>query len=178
MFLVGFLFYATPLAGLVTGGLDNLAAAEVQQVLARNLPRTGTYFVPSGGTPEQTVMYGQGPIATIHYTLGGYPVMDMAAIAKGLVLDFVVALLIGAALLGIYGQVPDVGARARAVALIALAASAYINLGSPIWYHHGWAFFAYSFVADALALSAAGLIIARWFLPRARPAPTDAPTEV
>lgn len=178
MFLIGFLFFATPLAGLVSGELDNAAAADVQQVLARNMPRTGTYFVPGGSTPEQTVMYGQGPIATVHYTLGGYPVADATAIAKGLVLDFVVALLIGAALLGIYQRVPDFGSRARAVALVALAASAYTNLGAPIWYHQGWAFHVYAFVADALALIAAGLVLARWFLPSTRAAPADAPVDV
>ena len=66
MFIIGFLFFATPLVKLGTASLDNAQAAAVQQALAVNLPRTGTYFVPGADTPEQTVMYGQGPIATVH----------------------------------------------------------------------------------------------------------------
>ncbi len=168
MFMIGFVFYATPLSSIGVNGLDDVPAAAVQQSMAANLPRTGTYYVPSPGTSsEQTVMYGQGPIATIHYNTGGFPAMDPAALIGGLVLDFVVALLIGAALLGIAGRVPDFASRAKAAVLFSVAAAAFMRLGEPIFYHHDWAHFIYLFIADALALSVAGLIIARWFLPGA-----------
>lgn len=178
MFVIGFLFFATPLAGIASGDLDNAQAAEVQRTLAANLPSTGTYFVPNADTAEQTVMYAQGPIATIHYNTEGFPALDMGAMLLGLVLNFLVALLIGAALIGIDRRVPDFGSRARTVAIIAVAASAFVHLGQPIYYHHGWSYFIYLFIADAAALAVAGLIIARWFLPRQVRAPADAPTEV
>lgn len=164
MFVIGFIFFATPLAGIGMSELDNARAAAVQQSLAQNIPATGTYSVPGGGTPEQTVMYGQGPIATIHYNSAGYPVADAGALVSGLVLDFVVALIIGTALAGVAGRVPDFGSRARLVVLFSIAAAAYMHLGEPIYYHHDWANAIYLFVGDSVALIAAGLIIARWFL--------------
>lgn len=168
MFVIGFIFFATPLYQIGSDSLDNGRAAAVQQALAANVPETGTYHVPSGDTPEQTVMYGQGPIAMVHYNSGGFPVADMGAIVGGLVLDFIVALLIGAALLGVTDRVPDFGSRARVVVIMAAAAAAFMHLGPPIWYHLGWGYFIYLFVADFAALAAAGLILARWFLPKGR----------
>jgi hypothetical protein len=178
MFVIGFIFYATPLNGLAFARADDTQAAAVQQALAANLPRTGTYVIPDASTPQQTVMYGNGPIATVHYNIGGFSPADPAVILAGLALDFVVALLIGFALLGLAGHVTDFAARARIVVLFALGAAAFMRLGEPVWYHHDWGWFIYAFVADAAALIAAGLIIARWFLPTARAAPADAPTDV
>lgn len=178
MFIIGFIFFATPLSRIHVGSLENAQAASVQQALAANLPSTGTYSVPSTTTPEQSVMYGQGPIATVHYNTKGYSGADPASMIGGLVLDFVVALLIGAALIGIDRRVPDFESRARLVVLFAIAASAYMHLGQPIWYHHDWSHFIYLFVVDAVTLAAGGLIIARWFLPRARTAPEGAPKDV
>ncbi|HWH17456.1 MAG TPA: hypothetical protein VNT77_03835 [Allosphingosinicella sp.] len=178
MFIIGFIFYATPLSRMHVGSLDNAQAAAVQQALAANAPASGTYHVPSTDTPEQTVMYGQGPISTIHYNTNGYSVADPGAMIGGLLLDFVVALLLGTALIGIDRRVPDFASRARLVVLFAIAASAYMHLGGPIWYHHDWGHFIYRFIVDALTLAAGGLIIARWFLPRAKAAPAGAPTDV
>ena len=173
MFIIGFIFFATPLSGLHVGSVDNMQAAAVQRVLAANLPETGTYHVPSADTAEQTVMYGQGPIATVHYNTDGFSTADPAAMLGGLALDFIVALLIGAALIGIDRRVPDFASRARLVVIFAVAMSAYNHLGEPLWYHHDWGHFIYLFIADAAALAAGGLIIARWFLPRPKTAPAE-----
>lgn len=178
MFIIGFIFYATPLYKLGTVTLDNAGAAAVQRALASNLPKTGTYFVPSAETPQQTVMYGRGPIATIHYNVGGFSVADPAVIIGGLALDFVVALLIGFGLLAVARRAPDFASRARLVVCFSVAATLFMHIGQPIWYHYDWSHFLYLFVADTLALAAAGLIIARWFLPQAAMAPEGAPTEV
>jgi hypothetical protein len=179
MFLLGFVFYASGLQRLTTGGIEDVPAAAVQQSLAANLPATGTYVVPEpaeGGA--QTAMYGQGPIATIHYNTGTYGVRDTGSLVLGFLLDFIVALLIGAALIGIDRRVPDFASRGRLVVFIAVACAAYINLLGPIFYHHGWAHFIYRFLADAVTLSVGGLIIARWFLSSPRETPKDAPAEV
>jgi hypothetical protein len=178
MFVIGFIFYATPLTRIHVGSLDNGPAAAVQQALAANVPGSGTYHVPSTATAEQTVMYGQGPIATLHYNAKGYAAPDPKSMIGGLLLDFVTALLIGAALIGIDRRVPDFPSRARLVVLFSIAASAYLHLGEPIWYHHDWGHFIYLFIVDAATLAAGGLIIARWFLPVIKAAPAGAPTDV
>lgn len=177
MFFIGFIFFATPLAKLGIANIEDPQAAAVQQALAASLPRTGTYQVPGTDTPAQTNMYSRGPIATIHYNTDGFAATDGASIAKGLVLNFLVALLIGAALIGIDRRVPDLGSRARVAVIIAVAATAYTRLGEPIHWHHDWGHFIYLFVADALTLAAAGVIVA-WFLPKSNAAPADAPKDV
>ncbi|MFN3945714.1 MAG: hypothetical protein ACK4K7_12380 [Allosphingosinicella sp.] len=178
MFIIGALFFATPLRGLGQGNLPNAQAAEVQRTLAANLPNTGTYIIPDGGTQEQTVMYGQGPIATVHYNTDGFAAFDAGSMAAGFVLYLLIALFIAGALWLMERQVRDFPTRAKVVSVLAVAASAYIHLKMPIFYHHGWGHYVYFFVADALTLSAGGLIIARWFLPANRTAPADAPTDV
>jgi hypothetical protein len=180
MFIIGFIFFGPlGLNNLASRSLDDVPAATIQQTLAANLPATGTYFVPAPEqSAQQTVMYGQGPIATIHYNVGGFAAMDTTMMIVGLVFNFIVALLIGAALIGIDRRVPDFASRSRVAVIIAVAAAAFAHLGEPIYYHHDWPHFTYLFVADALMVAAAGIVLA-WFLPRhAGAAPADAPTEV
>ena len=179
MFLVGLVFFGPlGLSNLGTRNVDDNQAAAVQQTLAANLPRTGTYFIPeAGASAAQTVMYGQGPIATVHYNTGGFAATETSAIVGGLVFNFLVALLIGAALIGIDQRVPDLKSRARLAVIIAVAGSAYSHLGEPIYYHHDWSHFIYLFIADSLALAAGGFTVA-WFLPVSRAAPAEAPTDV
>lgn len=179
MFLLGFVFYASGLQRMTTGAVDDIPAAAIQQSLSANLPATGTYVVPDPGeSAGQGVMYGQGGIATIHYNTGRYAVPDTTALVVGLLLDFITALLIGAALIGVDRRVPDFASRGKLVVIFAVAASAYVNLLGPIFFHQGWGYFVYRFIADAATLAAGGLIIARWFLSSPRATPADAPAEV
>ena len=180
MLFIGFIFFATPLARLSVASLDDTQAATVQQSLAATLPRTGTYAVPGTNTRQQTNMYSQGPIATVHYNRGGFAANDPTTLGFGLVFNFIVALLIGAALIGIDRRVPDLPSRARVAVIIAVASSAFVHIGEPIYWHHDWGHFVYLFIADSLMLAAAGLILA-WFLPSAPAAaapPAEAPSDV
>lgn len=182
MFVIGFIFFGPlGLINLATASVGDTQAAAVQQTLAANLPRTGTYFVPSPeSSAAQTVMFGQGPIASIHYNTGGFAAMDEATLAVGLIFNFIVALVIGLALLGIDSRVTDFASRARVGSIFVVAAVAFCHLGEPIYLKHDWPYFIYVFVADSLMLVAAAIILA-WFLPRAAaavaPAVEEAPTE-
>ena len=176
MFIIGFIFFATPLARLGTANLEDAQAAAVQNALAVNLPKTGTYSVPAMDTPAQTNMFSRGPIATVHYNTSGFAATDPTTLVVGLVFNFVIALLIGAALIGIDRRVPDFGSRARVAVIIGIAAAAFTHLSEPIYWHHDWPHFIYLFVADGAMLAAAGVIIA-WFLPKSRAAATEAPTD-
>lgn len=177
MLFIGFIFFATPLAGLGTAQIEDPQAAAVQQSLAASLPRTGTYQIPGTDTQAQTNMYSQGPIATVHYNTSGFAADEPTMFLAGFVFNFLVALVIGAALIGIDRRVPDLGSRARVAVLIALAATAFNHLGEPVYWHHDWGHFIYLFVADAAALAAGGIIVA-WFLPKSRPAAEDPPVDV
>ena len=178
MLIVGFLLFATPLNGLGTGNVGNAEAAQLQSALALNLPRTGTYALPDPNTAEQTVMYGQGPVATVHYNTSGYGAGDPTMIVWGVVLNFIAALLIGLGLLGIDRRVSDFGSRARLVVPFGVAAAAFMHLSEPIYLHHDWGNALYTFFGNALALIVGGLIVA-WFIPHRRSdVRADAPTDV
>jgi hypothetical protein len=182
LFILGFLFHASGLQGIATGSLDNAQAAAVQQSLASNLPNTGTFRVPSDSTAEQTVMYGQGPIATIHYNTSGYAMGDPGTLVLGFLHMLVVALLMSAGLGAISRFVPSSGERTRLLLLGVLGATVFIHLREPIWFHHDWGHFIYLFVTDTISLIVAGMIILK-LLPHgassaASAAPADAPKEV
>lgn len=166
LFILGFLFFASGLQGIATGALDNAQAAAVQQSLAANLPYTGTFQVPSGNTPEQTVMYGQGPIATIHYNRSGFAIGDPSVLLGGFLHMLVIALLMAAGLGALSRFVPSFGERVRMLVLAVVGATAFIHLREPIWFHHDWGHFLYLFVADTVSLVLAGFVILK-LLPRA-----------
>lgn len=165
MFLLAFIFFATPLYKLGSSSLDNAQAAAVQLALAQNVPGTGTYFVPSGDTPEQSVMYGRGPVATIHYNSGGFSTADPSIMIGGFVHMLVVTLLMAVALYTVSRYIPSFGERVRLLVVAVIAAAAYMKLGSPIWDHQDWGHATYLFIADCVSLIAAGLVILK-LLPR------------
>jgi hypothetical protein len=165
MFIIGFIFFATPLLKLGTGTLDNAQAAAVQQAMAANIPSTGTYYVPNADTPEQTVMYGRGPIAIIHYNSGGYSVTDPSIMVMGFVHMLIVTLLMAVGLFTVAQYVPSFGERVRLLVLGTVGAAVFMRLGEPIWYHYDWGYAIYAFVADSVSLIAAGLVILK-LLPR------------
>lgn len=167
MFITGFLFYSTPLYMIAHASLDAAQSANVQAALAQNLAQTGTYIVPDPGTAAGTVLYGQGPVAMVHYNSAGFSVSDMSAVIQGFIHELIIALLLGFALLGIAGRVPDFGSRLRLVVLFSIAAAGLIHLGEPIWMHVDWAHAIFVFIADAAMLIVGGLVISRWFLPAA-----------
>ena len=170
MFIIGFIFFGIGLQNLAIKGVTDLQAAPIQQALRANIADTGTYVVPNDRTSEQTRMYGTGPVAMIHYNVEGQTAGMTAGTAfKGLIFNFAIALAIGLALIGIDGRVRDFGSRMRVVVIVAVAAAAFTHLGMPLYFPQGWTYYVYLFVADAVALAAAGIIVA-WFI-RTEPEP-------
>ena len=174
LFVVGFLFWGTPLAGLAYSHADDATNAQLQAALAQGLTRTGTgtYMIPWPTSDRGTVLFGQGPVATVHFNTSGFAVSDPGAIISGLMLALITGLLIAIGL-GFAG-VRSFAERARLVVLLSVAATMYLTLAQPILNHQGWGYWLYSFVAGAASLSAAGLVIARWFLPNVAAIDADA----
>ena len=164
MFVIGFIFFGLGLQNIAIRSVDDVHAAPIQQALRANIADTGTYMVPGERTPEQTRMYGTGPVATIHYNVNGQVAgMSAGQALKGLIFNFAIALAIGLALIGLDGRVRDFGSRARVAAIIGVAAADFTHLGVPLYYPHGWGYYVYLFLADGLMLAAAGVIVA-WFI--------------
>ena len=159
------------------GGADGVVCG----FALRNVLDLGEFFVecarvlrPGGRVALLEVCEPANPVLRAGHSVYFNKVVPLVG---GLVFYFVIALLLGLALIGIDRRVPDFPSRAKLVVIFAVAASAFMHLSEPIFYHHDWPHFLYLFVGDALMLSAAGLIIARWFLPKGQSAPADAPTE-
>ena len=179
MFIVGFIFFATPLNGIGMKSLPDPQAAAVQNALAQNLPETATYAVPSDATAGQTTLYGRGPIATIHYNTSGFAIGDPATMIGGFIYMLVVTLLMAVGLYTASRYIASFTERVRLLVLGTLAGTIFMRLGEPIWFHHDWGHAIYLFIADSVSLIVAGLIILK-LLPRTHlaAAPVDAPTDV
>lgn len=167
LFAVGFIFWGTPLNNLAITSLDDAKSAAVQQALATHLTESGTgsYPIPWPVTSATTTLYGRGPVALVHFNTAGFPVMDSGALLAGLILAVISALIIAFALRITAPHVPLFVDRAKLIVAFAVAIPLYIHIGQPVFNHAPWPYFIYSFLCDALGFTAAGLVIARWFLP-------------
>lgn len=168
MFIIGLLFFGTPLGNIPVGQIDDDGAAAVQQSLAEHMGAEGpaTYVVPGIVGEAQQRLYIDGPIAMVHYNPSGFAVGDANTMLGGFIQLFVTALLLGIALYTVAGHAREFGDRMKILILFALTASVFMHLGNPIWWHQDWTFHGYLFVADLVSFIVGGSIIVRWFLPR------------
>jgi hypothetical protein len=160
MFIIGFIFWGTPLSAIAFSRASDQTGANLQAALAQGLSATGTgvYVVPDPVTAQGTVLYGRGPIAQIFYTDSGFPVTDGAALIGGLILALAVGVLIALAL---RFALSDFGSRMRVTILFSLAAVLWLHIGQPVFNHAPWGYFLYLAFSDFVALAAAGLIAAK-----------------
>jgi len=167
--IVGAIFWATPLSRIAFHVANDTANAGVQQALAQYLTPTGTgtYYVPWPDTSQGTILHGRGPVAMIHFNISGFPLMDSTSLIEGLILSIVSILLIGLALHAIGGRVQDFASRAKLVILFSVAATLYFTIGQPVFnYFMPWGYFLYLALSQVLGLIAGGLVLVRWFMPK------------
>ncbi|MBW8745598.1 MAG: hypothetical protein JF628_14900 [Sphingomonas sp.] len=167
--IVGAIFWATPLSRIAFHVANDTANAGVQQALAQYLTPTGTgtYYVPWPDTSQGTILHGRGPVAMIHFNISGFPLMDSTSLVEGLILSIVSILLIGLALHAIGGRVQDFASRAKLVILFSVAAALYFTVGQPVFnYFMPWGYFLYLALSQVLGLIAGGLVLVRWFMPK------------
>jgi uncharacterized membrane protein len=162
LYLVGFIFWGTPLSGLAFGHVDEAQGLAVHQALASSLGAvgTGSYLVPDPGTPAGTALFGQGPIAMVHFVAQGFPVVDGPSLLLGLILAFIAGIIIAVAL----DAVPAPN-RLRVGLLFSVSITSYLDLGQPIFNHYGWGYFVYLFLGDLLGFAACVAVIS-WMLAR------------
>jgi hypothetical protein len=167
-FFIGAIAWATPLGRVAFVGASDVAAADLQAELARNLTQTGTgtYFIPSPETAEGTVMMGKGPVALILFNTSGFPPMDPASLLTGLGLSVLMLFLIGMAL----SMIDGFAQRMQALVLIAVATTLYFIFAMPVYNPYmPWAYWIYLGVECLIALVAGGFVMLRWFMPKAIP---------
>lgn len=179
LFVMGFIFWATPLGELPYSRAGDPQNAAVQLALNQNLTPTGTgaYVVPMTQSAHGAILYAQGPIATVFFNTQGYSPDDMSMLLPGFIAALVAGLLMAFGLAAVGGGGRSFASTARLVVLFSLGFCVWEYLASPIFNHFGWTYWIYSFVAESVSLILAGLVIARWFLPRAHQAASAAVPE-
>jgi hypothetical protein len=175
MFFIGFVFWGTPLSGVAFNKANDGEAAAVQLAMAQNLTRggTGTYRIPAPDTQAGTVAYGRGPIATVHFNSGGFAANDLSMMLPGLIFALVSGLLMSFGI-GAVSRENDFAQIARLVILFSLGFTGWAILAQPVFNNFGWTYWIYFFVSEAVSFIAAGLVIARWFVPKEAPAAVHA----
>lgn len=166
MWIVGFIFWGTPLSMLATSNAGDSASVAVQAALAQHLGPNGTgaYPIPWPGTPLGTQAYGEGPTALVLFNTNGFALPDTAALVGGLILGIVCALLLAFALARLTIGM-SFAQRLTAVGLFAVAFTAYSQLGQPVFNHAPWGYFIYLWISEVAGWLAAGAAIA-WLLPK------------
>lgn len=167
MWIVGFIFWGTPLSMIALSNAGDAGSAAVQAALAQQLGPggTGAYPIPWPGTPAGTAAYGQGPVALVLFNVNGFANPDMGALIGGLVLAIACALLLAFALHRAANGLSFAG-RVTLVAMFAVAFTGYSQLGQPIMNHAPWGYHVYLWISEVAGWLAAGAVIA-WMLPKA-----------
>lgn len=166
MWLVGFLFRGTPLNLIALSAIDDATSAALHAALAQHLGPlgTGAYPVPWVGSPAGTQLYGHGPTGMIFFNSNGFALPDSSALIAGLVLAILCVALAGFAMRAVAGGL-DFRGRLRLVALVAVAVTAYSDIGQPVFNHMPWGYFLYLWISDVASWIAAGAVLA-WALPK------------
>jgi hypothetical protein len=167
MFVLGFFFFATPIGSTAYAHADYATLSRIQAALA-DLPQSGAYAVPDAATAGGALAYERGPIAVVHVVKSGFPVFDPLVLVRGLLHYFTAVLFIGLALLAPAEKL-DMRARRSMIAGLIVGTNVFSLLADPVWYRLDWTYALYVFVANTLILMAGAMIVARWFIPRARP---------
>lgn len=175
LFVLGYVFWATPLGSIPYKTANDAQNAAVQTALAQNLTTTGTgtYRIPDPRTRDGASLYTRGPISIIDYNTSGFAPDDMSMLLPGFIVALASGLLFAFGLAAVGGGGRSFAGMARLVVLASLGFTTWVFLGAPIFNHFGWGYWIYAFIAESVSLIAAGLVIARWFLPRARAAAPD-----
>jgi hypothetical protein len=169
LFVTGFIFWATPIGEIPYSHVGDAESAAVQLALSQNLTRagTGTYIIPGHVTPQGSIAYAQGPIATVHFNMMGFATEDMSMLLPGFIAAVVAGMLMAFGLAAVGGGGRSYAGTAKLVVLFSLGFCVWTFLASPIFNHFGWRYWIYSFAVESISLILAGLVIARWFLPGA-----------
>jgi hypothetical protein len=168
LFFVGFVFWGTPLSSAAFNKANDSEQAAVQLAMHENLTRagTGTYQIPSPDTAAGTVAYGQGPIATVHFNTGRFAANGLSMMLPGFIFALVAGLLMSFGIAAV-GRDNSFAQVARLVVLFSLGVTSWTILAQPVFNNYGWTYWVYFFVTESIAFIAAGLVIARWFVPAA-----------
>lgn len=164
MFVVGTAFWMSPVPYGFIG--DTPLDGSVQASLREHFPRSGTYFVPGMGSDHERIaeLHEQGPLAMVHVTAEGRPVMAGSIFLWG----FLHQLAIVAVLAGLMTLArPSLISYARRLKFVAVASllAALMPLADVVWWYAPPGFPVVTGVYNFLAVLVAGAVLAAFIKP-------------
>lgn len=137
------------------------------QALLEHLPVTGMYLIPGiYNSPEDSArLFEKGPIAMVNLVREGQPMEDPAIMGQGFVLNFVVVLLLSAAMKKALPTLPSYSERVMFAALIGLTAVVMINFGEAVWWRYPWAWKMSQGLYGLVSFTIAGAVLAKFIKP-------------
>lgn len=159
-FILGFIFWATPVSELAMNHVSAEQAKALAESLQTQVPSSGTYFIPDMSAGEQVFLkqHEQGPIATLHVRKEGAAAMDPMVFLRGFLHMFMVWLLVGFVL----SKIEASANRYQILLLFAVSAAIWGPIGQPLWYFQPWAYWLMTAVYDVLAWAIGGAILLRF----------------
>jgi hypothetical protein len=172
MFIWGVVFWGPVLnmTGKLMAPLPESAELDVLAPLRAQQTPTGMYLYPGpvdmgddAAVKARNEKMAEGPILHMAYSSAGAPPMDPIMFAKGLLHNFVLALLAAAVLAVALPALATYGRRVLLLILVSLVAVTWTNVANAIWWFHTWEYclgqMAYGLVAGVLmALLTAAII--------------------
>ncbi len=147
MFVWGFVFWGPVLsmATRIMAPLPAEAELDVVAPLRGRKPPTGRFVYPGpvDGSDEAAAKAHDekmlaGPILHLAYSAAGAKPMDLAMFAKGLLHNFVLAILAGVTLAIALPALARYGQRVLLLVLVTLIGVLWTNVANSIWWFHTW----------------------------------------
>ena len=134
------------------------------QALLEHFPQNGTYYVPGMRHDEATLtrLHEAGPLAFVHITREGKPLMQSDVMAKGFLLTLVTTVLIAVLMKFAAPALPSLGAVLKFTALAGLTATVMIDFGDSVWWHISWAWKFHMAVYHIISWVITGLVLAKF----------------
>jgi hypothetical protein len=176
MFVFGFLYWGlpnSPAYKTLSQVADDDAAAHA---LANIFPATGIYFIPGMHVEEarMTELIQRGPTAQVVFVKEGNNPMDPMMFIKGYLQYFVIALALMIMLVRGTPSFKCFSCRVRFAAAVGLI-GALFEFTDAIWARHPLGYHLVAALYIVLECALAGLVLAKFTMTPAAPAPTPTP---
>ena len=170
VFVWGFVYWAAnPLPYSAWKQTEDDAAAG--QAILEHFPESGTYFLPGIYNDEETMtrLHEAGPIAMIHLSREGGPVMRPLVLVKGFLLNLVTVILAALLLRLALPASASYADGVKLAALTGLAAAVFIDFGDVVWWYGSWDWKLHMAIYHVSFWLVAGLILAKFIRPQTAP---------
>ncbi len=157
-FFWGFIFWATPIGGLIMHELESSDSAAVQDAVGEHIDASGVYFVPQMTDENAEERHAAGPLVQLFVHKDGAGMMNPVNMLLGLMVMFITALIFSLFATSIPSAHGSVGATAGFGVVVGLITAVWSNLGNPFWFYHPWDYSIGVAVYDIVSFTLIGVV--------------------